>query len=81
MANLHADFKITLTENGIPDDSPNLEYLDWAGIRTKNSLAVFFASDDKITEWTEKFADEITFGPPEKKIHFPVEERRKGVLS
>ena len=81
MANLHADFKITLTENGIPDDSPILEYLDWAGIRTKNSLAMFFASDDKITEWTEKFADEITFGPPEKKIHFPVEERRKGVLS
>ena len=23
MANLHADFKITLTDNGIPDDQPH----------------------------------------------------------
>ena len=81
MANLHADFKVTLTDNGIPDDSPILEYLDWAGIRTKNSLAMFFASDDKITEWTEKFAKKITFGSPEKEIHFPVEDRRKGLLA
>ena len=81
MANLHADFKITLTDNGIPDDSPILEYLDWAGIRTKNSLAMFFASDDKITEWTEKFANEITFGTPEKKIHIPIEDRRRGLLA
>ena len=61
--------------------SPILEYLDWAGIRTKNSLAMFFASDDKITEWTEKFANEITFGTPEKKIHIPIEDRRKGLLA
>jgi len=81
MANLHADFKVTLTDNGIPDDSPILDYLDWAGIRTKNSLAMFFASDDKITEWTEKFANKITFGSPEKEIHFPVEDRRKGLLA
>eukprot|EP00434_Breviolum_minutum_P046926 symbB.v1.2.043914.t1/scaffold20548.1/size546/1 len=50
-------------------------------IRTKNSLAMFFASDDKITEWTEKFANEITFGTPEKKIHIPIEDRRKGLLA
>ena len=71
MANLHADFKITLADNGIPDDSPIIEYLDWAGIRTKNSLAMFFASDDKITEWTEKFANEITFGSPEEEDSHP----------
>jgi len=42
---------------------------------------MFFASDDKITEWTEKFENKITFGTPEKEIHFPLEERRKGLLA
>ncbi len=79
MANLHAELRVTLTENGIPDTSPLLDYLDWAGIRTKNSLAMFFADADKITEWTEKFQNEITFGTPEKKIHFPESDRRKGL--
>ncbi len=79
MANLHAELRVTLTENGIPDNSPLLDYLDWAGIRTKNSLAMFFADTDKITEWTEKFQNEITFGTPEKKIHFPENDRRKGL--
>ncbi len=55
MANLHAELRVTLTENGIPDNSPLLDYLDWAGIRTKNSLAMFFADTDKITEWIERF--------------------------
>ena len=81
MANIHAELKLTLTNSGIPDDSPLLEYLDWAGIRTKNSLAMFFADSDKINEWTDKFANEITFSTPEKKIHFPEEDRRKGLLA
>ena len=79
MANLHAEFRVTLRENGIPDNSPLLDYLDWAGIRTKNSLAMFFADTDKITEWIEKFQNEITFDSPEKKIHFPETDRRKGL--
>ena len=79
MANLHAEFRLILTENGIPDTSPLLDYLDWAGIRTKNSLPMFFADTDKITEWTEKFQNEITFGTPETKIHFPENDRRKGL--
>ena len=79
MTNLHAELRVTLTENGIPDTSPLLEYMDWAGIRTKNSLAMFFTDTDKITEWIEKFQNEITFGTPEKKIHFPENDRRKGL--
>ncbi len=79
MANLHAELRVTLTENGIPDTSPLLEYIDWAGIRTKNSLAMLFTDTDKITEWIEKFQNEITFGAPEKKIHFPENDRRKGL--
>ena len=79
MTNLHAELRVTLTENGIPDASPLLEYMDWAGIRTKNSLAMFFTDTDKITEWIEKFQNEITFGTPEKKIHFPEDDRRKGL--
>ena len=73
--------RFTLTDNGISDDSPILEYLDWAGIRTKNSLAMSLLAMTKITEWTEKFANEITFGTPEKKIHIPIEEHRKGLLA
>ena len=80
MTNLHAELRVTLTENGIPDASPLLEYMDWAGIRTKNSLAMFFTDTDKITEWIEKFQNEITFGTPEKKIHLPEDDRRKGLL-
>ena len=79
MTNLHAELRVTLTENGIPDASPLLEYMDWAGIRTKNSLAMFFTDTDKITEWIEKFQNEITFGTPEKKIHLPEDDRRKGL--
>ena len=79
MANLHAELRLSLTENGIPDNSPLLDYLDWAGIRTKNSLAMFFTDTDKIIEWTEKFQNEITYGAPEKKIHFPENDRRKGL--
>ena len=79
MTNLHAELRVTLTENGIPDASPLLEYMDWAGIRTKNSLAMFFTDTDKIIEWIEKFQNEITFGTPEKKIHFPEDDRRKGL--
>ena len=79
MANLHAELRLSLTENGIPDNSPLLDYLDWAGIRTKNSLAMFFTDTDKIIEWTEKFQNEITYGTPEKKIHFPENDRRKGL--
>ena len=79
MTNLHAELRVTLTENGIPDTSPLLEYMDWAGIRTKNSLAMFFTDTDKITEWIEKFQNEITFGTAEKKIHFPENDRRKGL--
>ena len=79
MTNLHAELRLALTENGIPDTSPLLDYLDWAGIRTKDSLAMFFADTDKIIEWTEKFQNEITYGTPEKKIHFPESDRRKGL--
>ena len=79
MANLHAELKVALANSGVPDNSPILDYyLDWAGIRTKNSLAMFFADSDKISEWIDKFQVEISFGTPEKKIHFPEEDRCKG---
>lgn len=62
MANIHAELKLALTSSGILDTSisPILEYLDWAGIRTKNSLAMFFADTDKLTEWIDKFQHEIS---------------------
>ena len=81
MANLHPDLKKTLTDSGIPDDCPLLDYLDWAGIRTKNSLAMFFDETDKIDPWIHRFANKTTFGSPAKEIHYPEEDRRKGLLA
>ena len=81
MANLHPGLKKTLTDSGIPDDCPLLDYLDWAGIRTKNSLAMFFDETDKIDPWIHRFANKTTFGSPAKEIHYPEEDRRKGLLA
>ena len=81
MASLHADFKTLLTDSGIPNDSPLLEYLDWAGIRTKNSLAMFFATSDQIDAWINRFENKVTYGTPAKEIHYPEEDRRKGLLA
>ena len=81
MTNLHPDLKKTLTDSGIPDDCPLLDYLDWAGIRTKNSLAMFFDESDKIDPWIHRFANKTTFGTPAKEIHYPEEDRRKGLLA
>ena len=67
MTNLHPDLKKTLTDSGIPDDCPLLDYLDWAGIRTKNSLAMFFDESDKIDPWIHRFANKTTFGAPTQK--------------
>ena len=80
MANLQDTLKQTLFDSGIPNDSPLLDYLDWAGIRTKNSLAVFFPDHDKIEQWINRFSTKTTFGTPEKEIYFPEEDRRRGLL-
>ena len=81
MANLQDSLKQALLDSGMPPDSPLLDYLDWAGIRTKNSLAVFFTDHDKIDRWINRFETKVTFGTPEKEIHYQEEDRRRGLLA